>query len=390
MFATAWARGPMTIAAACALLALSACAPNHVRSPLEPRLPAEAAAAQEQNRYGTLLRMAASTRSAGDPAAAVQLYRQAVQIDPGRSEAYVLLGDALVELEAYDEAARVFEEALARDRDSTAAHKGYGRVLVALNRPETAIGHYQAVLRADPDDLQAYNGLAVAFDLAGDHEAAKRIYRDGLKIAPDSMLLRNNLGLSLALAGQHEEAIRLLRSVVDEPGARARNRQNLALAYGLKGDLVAAERVSRIDLDERAVENNLSYYASIAAIEDRRVRATAVGVQANDQGAGPDEELANRKLMAVALEGDGLELGLSPTGRWFLNLGEYPSSLRAADAWRRIKVLHGDLLSGFTRLASVQDGPQPLLVGPVTGADQAQSLCSSLRGQSQHCRALPL
>lgn len=390
MFPFARASRPTTVAAVCALLALTACAPNSVRSPLEPRLPAEAAAAQEQNRYGTLMRMAASTRSAGDPAAAVQLYRQAVEIEPERPEAYVLLGDTLVELGAHDEAARVFEAALGRDKDSLAAHKGYARALVALNRPETAIGHYQAVLSADPNDLQAYNGLGVAYDLVGDHEAAQQVYRDGLEVAPDSMLLRNNLGLSLALAGQHDESIRILRSVVDEPGARARNRQNLALAYGLKGDLVAAEQVSRIDLDEQAVENNLAYYATIAALDDRKVRAAAVGVQANDQAAGADERVANRKLQAVAFEGDGLELGLWPTGRWFLNLGEYPSQTGAASAWRRIKSRHSDLLNGFSRLAGAQGGPQPLLVGPVSSAEHAQSVCGGLRGQGQTCRALPL
>ena len=92
------------------------------------------------------------------------------------------------------------------------------------------------------------------------------------------MLLRNNLGLSLALSGQYAEAIELLRAIVDEPGAKARNRQNLALAYGLAGDLTAAERISRLDLDEEAVQNNLSYFAALAAVEDDRKRAAVLGV----------------------------------------------------------------------------------------------------------------
>ena len=385
-----WSGRPGAVVAACALLALSACAPNTVRTPLAPAMrTSEAQAADEQSRYGTLLRMASSTRSAGDSAAAVQLYRQAVTIEPSRPEAYVLLGETLIELEAYQEAARTFEEALRKDAESSAAHRGYGRSLVGLRRPETAIGHYQAATTLAPQDIQAWNGLGVAYDMTGDHASAETAYRKGLDVAPDSMLIRNNLGLSLALAGRHDAGIEMLGSVVDDPGARARNRQNLALAYGLKGDLAAAERISRIDLANDAVENNLAYYASIRAIDDGRMRAAAVGVQAPDRSSGRTDDLANRKLEAVAL-GGGLELGLSATGRWFLDLGDHASAGSAADAWRGIKDEHGDLLDGMGRLAAASGGAQPLLVGPVADAGRAQSLCSSLRSRGEACRAVPL
>ena len=261
---------------------LSACAPNSARMPGQPPgLDGTLAAAQQESgRYGTLLRLASSTRASGDPAAAVNMYQQAIAVERGRPEAYALLGDTLIELEAYDQAAAAFEESLRRDSSNgLAARRGYARVLVALNRPESAIPHYEAVLKQAPEDLQAYNGLAVAYDLAGQHQAAQKVYRDALAIAPDSMLLRNNLGLSLALDGQYDDAIALLRVVADEPGARARNRQNLALAYGLAGDLAAAERISRLDLDEEAVANNVTYFAALAAIDDRRKISDVGGVE---------------------------------------------------------------------------------------------------------------
>jgi Flp pilus assembly protein TadD len=264
----------MLVMAGGILLTVAACAPNSARTPIEPRLATQAE--REDSRYGALLRMAASTRSAGDQAAAVKLYQQAIGIDGGRPEAYVLLGDTLVGMEAFDDAARAYRGALDKDGQSLAAHRGYARALLGLNRPEMAIPHYQAVVERTPNDLQARNGLGVAYDLAGQHDAAQAAYRAGLQIAPESMLLRNNLGLSLALSGQHEDGITLLRSVVDEPGARARNRQNLALAYGLAGNLAAAERIARLDLDQEAVENNLAYYATLAAVENRRQRAAAL------------------------------------------------------------------------------------------------------------------
>ena len=390
MLVMSWNSWPRLVVAVCALLGVVGCAPNSARTPLEPRLAAATDGDREQGRYGTLLRLAASARASGDPAAAVRLYQQAIANNRSRIDAYVLLGDTLIEMEAFDDAATAYQEALGREGKNAAAHRGYARAMLGLNRPEAAVVHYQAVLGQAPSDLQAHNGLGVALDLAGQHEAAQDAYRAGLQIAPDSMLLRNNLGLSLALSGRHAEAIELLRAVVDEPGAKARNRQNLALAYGLAGDLIAAERIGRLDLDEESVQNNLGYFAALAAVEDRRKRASGLGVHPPELTDDPADADASRRIAAIALEGEGLELGLSPTGRWFVDLGEYGSAERASSAWRQMRVEHRDLLGHLSRLAGVENGRQPLLVGPLAGAEQAQSLCGDLERRGQRCRALPL
>ena len=370
---------------------LSACAPNSVRTPTSAGIDAPLVAAeQETGRYGTLLRLASSTRSSGDPAAAVNMYRQAIALEGGRSEAYTLLGDTLIEIGAHDQAAEIFEQSLKRDGDGLAARLGYARALVALKRPEAAIPHYQTVLAAANDNLQAHNGLGVAYDLAGEHQAAQRIYRDGLAIAPDSMLLRNNLGLSLALDGQHEDAIELLKVVADEPSARAQNRQNLALAYGLAGDLASAERIARLDLDEESVKSNLAYFASLAAIEDRRKRATALGARPSSNEPSQAGDAGGRRLTALAFGDDGLELALTPTGRWYVNLGEYANQVQAASAWRQLRSQHVDLLSRLDRLAGAESGRQPLLVGPMATAERAESLCGSLTSRGQTCRPMAL
>ncbi len=383
-----WKSWPILAVAGGALLTVSACAPN---SAVEPRLnPSLHGAELEGGAYGTLLRLASSTRAAGDPAAAVNIYQQAIAADRDRVDAYVLLGDTLIELKQYDDAAKTYEEALRRASGDAAAHRGYARAMLGLNRPEAAIVHYQAALRQDPSDVQAHNGLGVALDLAGQQDAAAAAYRAGLEVAPDSMLLRNNLGLSLSLAGHHKEAIELLRALADEPGAKARNRQNLALAYGLSGDLVAAERISRLDLDEEAVKNNLAYFAALAAVDDERKRAAALGVHAPELGDHVADAETGRRLSAIALEGQGLELGLAPTGRWFVNLGNYASSQQATSAWRQLRAQQGDLLGELTRLAGVQDGRQPLLVGPLSDATQADTLCGKLRQRGQPCDSVAL
>ena len=344
----------------------------------------------EESRYGTLLRLASSTRAGGDPAAAVNIYQQAIALDRDRLDAYVLLGDTLIELKQYDDAAKTYEEALRRNSDNAAAHRGYARAMLGLNRPEAAIVHYQAVIKRTRTTSRRTTGSGWPTISPVSTRPPQAAYRAGLEVAPDSMLLRNNLGLSLALAGHYKEAIELLRALADEPGANARNRQNLALAYGLSGDLVAAERVSRLDLDEEAVQNNLAYFAALAAVDDERKRAAAIGVHAPELTDHAADAGTSKRLGAIALEGQGLELGLAPTGRWFLNLGNYASSQQAASAWRHLRAQHGDVLAQLTRLAGVQDGRQPLLVGPLTDASQAQSACGTLRKRGQSCDSVPL
>jgi Flp pilus assembly protein TadD len=383
-----WKSWPKLAVASCALLVVTACAANSVVRPhMDPSL---SGAEREESRYGTTLRLAASTREAGDPAAAVTIYQQAIALEPSRPDAYVLLGDTLIELKSYNEAAQTYQQALKHDSGNLAAHRGYGRAMLGLNHPEAAISHYQAVLDRDPKDVAAHNGLGVALDLAGQHEAAQAAYKAGLEVAPDSMLLSNNLGLSLALAGQYQEAIHLLRTVAEEPGAKARNRQNLALAYGLSGDLAAAERVSRLDLDEESVKNNLAYFSALAAVDDPRKRAAGLGVQSPEMRDHAGDQEAAKRLTAIALGGNDLELGLAPTGRWFVNLGEFANAAQARSAWNQLRAKHQDLLGQLTRLAGAQDGAQPLLVGPLANADQAQALCGSLKGRGQDCRPLAL
>ncbi len=370
---------------------LSACVPNTAVTPMNPGFDSDLTAAeQEQGRYGTLLRLAASTRSAGDSAAAVNMYQQAISLDRSRPEAYTLLGDTLIELDAHDQAAEVFAQSLKIKRDSVAAQLGYGRSLLALQRPESAIPHYESALKQVPGDLQVLNGLGVAYDLAGEHRAAQKVYRDGLAVAPDSMLLRNNLGLSLALAGDHEDAVSLLTVVADEPSASSRNRQNLALAHGLAGDLAAAERISRLDLDEEGVRGNVAYFAALAAMDDERKRAAALGMQSAADGKAGGEAHSEHRLRALTLGGSGIELALMPTGRWFLNLGSYASPRQVASAWRTMRASYGDLIGDLDRLAGREEGRQPLLVGPLASATDAEEICKGLEGRGQTCKALAL
>jgi tetratricopeptide (TPR) repeat protein len=384
-------RGRPLVACLGLLVLLGACAPRSggiATAPPPSGVVGEERQAMHADAY---LRMGDSARAAGDPAAAIGFYRQAAVMATQRPTPHVRLGQALVEVGAYEDAADAFRAALGLASGNLEARRGLGRALVALNRPEAAMEQYRAVLDQEPGDVRAINGLAVAHDMAGRHDEAQVIYRSGLEIAPDSVLLRNNLGLSLALAGDYDRASGLLRELVDSPGATARYRQNLALVYGLAGDMDSAEHLARMDLDRDAVSNNLAYYAALRGMDNGRETAAAIGTAVPDRPEGEQRAReTSQRLQTVALEVEGVDVAMAPSGRWFLNLGQYADSRAAVGAWRQLRVRHADTLGSLGRMAGIEDGRQPLLAGPLASESDARRACTRLAGQGQPCRAVAL
>lgn len=229
----------------------------------------------ESGRVNALLRIADATAAAGDMASAVQMYRNAHRADPMNAVAMERLGEALLRIGEYDEAIEVFDKAI-RAGHSPGAHIGKAKALIAVEQPRAAISHLEAALAIE-ESGRIYNAIGVAHDMLGDHGAAQAYYRTGLDVSSGNLNLQNNLGLSLAVSGRHGEAIRVLRKSAANPRAKARNRLNLALAYGIAGEMDAAAETARIDLDERSVQQNLTFYATLRALNDSRQTIRAIG-----------------------------------------------------------------------------------------------------------------
>lgn len=224
----------------------------------------------------TLMRLAASTAKSGDYASAATLYRQAHAKNPLAIAPLIGLAKSLTALGAMNEAADIYKKALAKDPNNVVARYGLGNVLVALDKPTLAIEHLQKAV-AVKDSPRFRNGLGVAHDMLGQHAEAEGHYRAGLKLAPEDLTLRNNLGLSLSLAGKHDAAIEILRSVAANPAATKRQRLNLALAYGLAGENDSAASVARMELDETAVQSNLTYYRTLRSMRSSKATMDAIG-----------------------------------------------------------------------------------------------------------------
>jgi len=366
-----------------------------VRSSEQPIVPGEAqqATGVSPSRADTverLVRMGRGSLAAGDETAAARLLERALSLQPDNVEAAVLYGDALLALDRPADAAEVFRHALSLDAASREGAKGYARAMLALNRPEVAAEHLRELIRTVGEDPKLLNLLGVSLDLQARHEEAIEVYRRALARAPADVGLKNNLALSLAFAGRFEEAIAVLEPVAGGMTSDRRSRQNLALVYGLKGDMEAARRISRIDLDDRAVANNLAYFEMLRGMGDRRQAVANLAPKAKTP---PDEPAAPPRdppvpTKVVAENAADLATGKLALGDWFLRLGLFPDRGAAEQRWRELRRSHPEALRGLVRLSASDEGPQPLLVGPLASRAAAERICGLLRESGEDCSPL--
>jgi tetratricopeptide (TPR) repeat protein len=95
----------------------------------------------------------------GGLAAAVNLYRQALRIDPRRRGTHFNLANALALRKDFNEAARHYQEALKIDPNFAEAHESFGRLLAAQGDDNRAIDEFRQALRLKPDFPEAHQSL---------------------------------------------------------------------------------------------------------------------------------------------------------------------------------------------------------------------------------------
>ena len=214
---------------------------------------------------GSALRLARATRSAGDLASAIQIYRKLIANNSAPAEIKVELGDVLVESQSPDDAIDIYSQVEAKAPARLGATLGLTRAYIALGEPAKALDYADEARRLGPQDPRALVDRGVALDSLERHAEAQDCYRTVLAATPRHVSARNDLALSLALSGQYDEAIAIISPLARSSSATPRVRENMAVIYGLKGDAENAAIVSRADLDDDATKDNLAFLAAVRA-----------------------------------------------------------------------------------------------------------------------------
>ena len=224
--------------------------------------------------YPAVMHIAAASRSAGDFANAVSLYRHAGTMEPSNPDPLAALGDTLLEMGKPDEAINSYNAALKLNARDQSALRGLATAYLKTGRPDLAANPLAIAYKDTPNDPKLLLLIGVSDDFIGQHANAQARYQQGLRLAPADRSLILNLSLSLALSEKFDEAIATLHPLAFSPGATPQERQTLALIYGLKGDQQSAMQLARMDLDTAAAQHNLAFYGTLHRLPpDARSRA---------------------------------------------------------------------------------------------------------------------
>lgn len=214
-------------------------------------------------KYPAVMHIADASRSVGDYANAINLYRHAATMEPKSPDPFAALGETLLAMDKPDEAIINYNAALKLSPHDQVALRGLAKAYLKTARPDLASSPLSIAYRDNPNDPKLLQLVGVADDFIGQHGNAQVRYRQGLRLAPADRSLALDLALSLALSEKFDEAINMMRPLAYAPTATPQERQTLALIYGLKGDQKSAMELARMDLDTAAATHNLAFYETL-------------------------------------------------------------------------------------------------------------------------------
>lgn len=169
----------------------------------------------------------------GDLPKAAAMYREAIAINPGNSDALWRLALLHVRQNEFDLATEVFENAVEVDPQNPALCADFGYHLY----------------------------------LAGDLERAEKFLRHTVRLAPGDKRASNNLGLVLAARGRDEES---LAAFLDAGCTQAEAQSNLAIAQLLRLDSSTAAETLKTSLSlDPANPRAISALQQLTAVEQQ-------------------------------------------------------------------------------------------------------------------------
>jgi Flp pilus assembly protein TadD len=117
---------------------------------------------------------------------AVELLRQAAEIDPQNPHIFVAMGVAHARAEDFGAAIQSLHQAVQIDPDDTFAHQNLGACLLKQGDADEAAVHFRKSLSAAPDNLQSQFGLAQALEIMGRMHDADEVYQALIRVAGHS------------------------------------------------------------------------------------------------------------------------------------------------------------------------------------------------------------
>jgi tetratricopeptide (TPR) repeat protein len=123
--------------------------------------------------------------------------RKALAGRRGSAEEYMLLAEALINMESYEPALQAVDQALDEDNPHDQALQEKANLLYLLNRFEEARAHLETIIEGLHDNAAVHNLLGNITTAMGDWQAAREAYQRAVEIQPEMPLFKLNLARTL-------------------------------------------------------------------------------------------------------------------------------------------------------------------------------------------------
>ncbi len=141
-----------------------------------------------QQQANTLIQQANQLVTHSETEQAIELYREAMALQPDSPiyGAYNFpVGDMLMKLQRFTEAATAYQKAIAFVPEHAQAWCGLGQAQLMLGRYEEAVQSFQHGLTVEPDNAEAWYYSALAYGKLNDEQHARDSLQKALKLKPD-------------------------------------------------------------------------------------------------------------------------------------------------------------------------------------------------------------
>ncbi|MBD3187526.1 tetratricopeptide repeat protein [Candidatus Bathyarchaeota archaeon] len=208
---------------------------------------------EEQQGTGpnALVNKARRLQEKNDIAGAIDLYDQAIELDPENARAWFYLGIARRMNDELPQAINAFREVMRLDPGNPIPEFQLGRCLRAAGKVEEAIEHLKRVIKVDPSMAIARIELGIAFRQVGELQRAIKEFRQAAELVPDDTEIWFQMGYTLYKSNDLDGAIEAYERAIALDPTHLPSLSKLGCAWCRTGDLEKSietfEKAIRVD-----------------------------------------------------------------------------------------------------------------------------------------------
>ncbi len=161
----------------------------------------------------------------------LQILKQAISINPKRTESYLSLARYFMKINLTDKAEEAIKTAISDGENKSLAHLEYGRFLSYAARNQESETEFLKSIEIAPENVEAREAIAEFYAGTRQLEKAETAYKDLIKIQDDSAESRIALANFYARTGREDDAINTFKEILADAPETARARYRLSEIY---------------------------------------------------------------------------------------------------------------------------------------------------------------